>query len=78
MTEVDEIRKELHRVSACLMAIARAPLGVTPNAMSSVAYDTVFNLIPPDVAEFQLVDRSRREATAPPVAVTSGASHAEP
>jgi len=62
--ERQEIAAEHHRVSACLMAIARAPLGVTPSAMSSVAYDTVFNLIPPDVAEFQLVKRSEDETKA--------------
>jgi hypothetical protein len=60
-THNEVLSDEVKRLSGCLAAMARSDLNATAKAYKSVAYDTVFNLITPDVAEFQLDCRSTLE-----------------
>lgn len=49
---------ENERLSGCLLAMAAATENVSAEALRSVAYDTVMNLITPDIAKHQLLCRS--------------------
>ncbi len=50
--------KEYCRLSDCLAVLRDADPNTTIEAVRTVAYDCVFNCIPPDVAEHQLRVRS--------------------
>lgn len=57
-------RNEERRLSACLIAIHKAPDTATIGALKSVAYDAALNCITPDVAEYQIEKRSEDEIAA--------------
>lgn len=61
-TQSENQCRDRERYRDVLVMLCAAPPEITRKAMASVAYDTVFNLIPKDVAEFQLVERSKAEA----------------
>lgn len=60
--DIRVINADHTRLTACLLAMSEAGPNVTAEALRSVAYDAVMNLIPADVAEHQLNARS----TSPP------------
>lgn len=73
VTKISRLRKDLAeahlhivRLTGCLHAMAGAGPSVTADAFRSVSYDTVMNLITPDVAEYQLQRRSTDSASLPP------------
>ena len=64
-THIEVLQDEVRRLTGGLAAISGSPPYITRDAMKSVAYDVVFNLIERDVAEFQLFKRAEKEETAP-------------
>lgn len=56
------LEKENHRLRDILVLLCSVTPDITREAMRTVAYDAAFNLIPKDVAKFQLKRRSKTEA----------------